>query len=58
MIHGIKAIATVLDPKYKMELIEFYFTKIYGDRACFEIEKVSTNLLQFGKRIPNEIYTK
>ncbi len=29
-IHGILALAVVLDPRYKMDLVDFQFTRIYG----------------------------
>ena len=32
--------ATILDPRYKIELLEYYFPIIYGDEADNEIQKV------------------
>ena len=29
--HGVMAMATILDPRYKIELLEYYFPIIYGD---------------------------
>ncbi|KGN44253.1 hypothetical protein Csa_016011 [Cucumis sativus] len=40
VIHGVLAIATVLDPRFKMRLIEFYFRQIYGSHYIVEIERV------------------
>ena len=31
VIHGVMAVATILDPRYKIELLEYYFPIIYGD---------------------------
>ena len=31
-IHNLLAIATVLDPRFKMKLVEFYFPKIFGNK--------------------------
>ena len=39
-IHEILAIATVLDPRFKLKLIEYYFPKIYGSDSVDEIETV------------------
>ena len=30
----------ILDPRYKMKLLEFYYPKIYGDNSDQEIEKI------------------
>ena len=30
-IHGIMTIAVVLDPRYKLLLLHFYFPQLYGD---------------------------
>uniref|UniRef100_A0A5B6YZU5 BED-type domain-containing protein n=2 Tax=Davidia involucrata TaxID=16924 RepID=A0A5B6YZU5_DAVIN len=38
--HVVMGIAVVLDPQYKMKLVEYYFSIIYGDGARAEIEKV------------------
>ena len=40
MIHGVMSVATTLDPRYKIELLEYYFPIIYGDEADNEIQKV------------------
>ena len=37
VIHGILAIATVLDPRFELKLIEYYFPKIYGSDSAKEI---------------------
>ena len=31
VIHGIMVVTTILDPRYKIELLEYYFPIIYGD---------------------------
>ncbi|KAL0559428.1 hypothetical protein IC582_004038 [Cucumis melo] len=40
VIHGVLAITTVLDPRFKMRLIEFYFPQIYGSHYTIEIKRV------------------
>ncbi|TXG73486.1 hypothetical protein EZV62_002065 [Acer yangbiense] len=40
VIHGIMVVAAILDPRYKMKLIEYYFPIIYGDGAYTKIEKI------------------
>ncbi|XP_060965655.1 zinc finger BED domain-containing protein RICESLEEPER 2-like [Cannabis sativa] len=39
-IHGILAIATVLDPRFKMKLIEYYFPKIYVGEYQNEVKRI------------------
>ena len=34
------AVAAILDPRYKMKLLEFYYPNIYGDNSNLEIEKI------------------
>ena len=34
------AVAAILDPRYKMKLLEFYYPNIYGDNSDLEIEKI------------------
>ncbi|XP_024196107.1 zinc finger BED domain-containing protein DAYSLEEPER-like [Rosa chinensis] len=35
------AIATILDPRYKMELIEYFFPLIYQERHSSEVERIT-----------------
>ncbi|WCJ20036.1 Zinc finger BED domain-containing protein RICESLEEPER 2 [Euphorbia peplus] len=39
-IHGIMAVAIVLDPRFKLMLLEFYFPRLFGAQAKDEIQKV------------------
>ena len=34
------AVAAILDPRYKMKLLEFYYPNIYSDNFDSEIEKI------------------
>ncbi|XP_030942135.1 zinc finger BED domain-containing protein RICESLEEPER 2-like [Quercus lobata] len=36
----VMAVAAILDPRYKMKLLEFYYPNIYGDNSDLEIEKI------------------
>ena len=36
----VMAIAAILDPRYKMKLLEFYYPNIYGDNSDLKIEKI------------------
>ena len=36
----VMTVAAILDPRYKMELLEFYYPNIYGDNSDLEIEKI------------------
>ncbi|KAL5562183.1 hypothetical protein UlMin_031930 [Ulmus minor] len=38
-IHGILALAVVLDPRYKMDLVDFQFTRIYGKEEAQSYSK-------------------
>ena len=38
-IHSMLVISVVLDPRYKMMLIDFYFLKIYDDTVYEHIER-------------------
>ncbi|XP_077249073.1 zinc finger BED domain-containing protein RICESLEEPER 1-like [Tasmannia lanceolata] len=40
VIHGIMGVAIVLDPRYKMGLLNFFFPKIYGDASKDEIGRI------------------
>ena len=40
VIHCVMAAATILDLRYKIELLEYYFPLIYGDEAENEIQNV------------------
>ena len=34
------AVTAILNPKYKMKLLEFYYPNIYGNNSDLEIEKI------------------
>ena len=34
------AVNAILDPRYKMKLLEFYYSNIYGNNSDLEIEKI------------------
>ena len=40
VIHVVMAMATILDPRYKIELLGYYFPLIYGDEVENEIQRV------------------
>ncbi|CAL5385247.1 unnamed protein product [Camellia sinensis] len=40
VIHGVIGVAVVLDPRYRMTVLEFYFEKLYGDKAEDEVDRV------------------
>ncbi|XP_023737847.1 zinc finger BED domain-containing protein RICESLEEPER 2-like [Lactuca sativa] len=40
LIHGVLALATILNPGFKMKLIEYYFPKMYGDESPLEVERL------------------
>ena len=39
-VNVVMTIATILDPRHKMKLLEFYYPNIYGDNSDLEIEKI------------------
>uniref|UniRef100_A0A2N9IB42 HAT C-terminal dimerisation domain-containing protein n=1 Tax=Fagus sylvatica TaxID=28930 RepID=A0A2N9IB42_FAGSY len=40
VIHGVMVVATILDLRYKIELLEYYFPIIYGDQVDDEIQRI------------------
>ncbi|KAK2652672.1 hypothetical protein Ddye_012528 [Dipteronia dyeriana] len=44
--HGIMVVATILDPRYKMKVMECYFHSFYGDGSSYEINKIQQVLLR------------
>nr|KAJ0189643.1 hypothetical protein LSAT_V11C800422610 [Lactuca sativa] len=40
VIHNVMSVATVLDPRYKLKLINYFFPKLYGEEARSEIMKI------------------
>ena len=47
VIHGVMVVATILDPRYKIELLEYYFPLIYGDEVKNEIQKVRDTCMKW-----------
>ena len=45
-VHDIMSLAIVLDPRYKLMLLTFYFNKMYGSKAHKEIDKVKNLLFE------------
>ncbi|KAG8388079.1 hypothetical protein BUALT_Bualt02G0087800 [Buddleja alternifolia] len=41
--HIMMGVAAVLDPRYKMILVEFYFRKIYGEQSQTKIDEIRHN---------------
>ncbi|KAK1387618.1 Zinc finger BED domain-containing protein RICESLEEPER 2 [Heracleum sosnowskyi] len=39
-IHGIMGVTAVLDPRYKMQLLEYYFPLLYGREARIKVDTV------------------
>ncbi|KAK2660683.1 hypothetical protein Ddye_007216 [Dipteronia dyeriana] len=46
---GLMVVATILDPRFKIKIIDCYFPIIYGDRASGEIKKAQDILLRIVK---------
>ncbi|KAL0008664.1 hypothetical protein SO802_010166 [Lithocarpus litseifolius] len=46
-VHDIVSLAIVLDPRYKLMLLTFYFNKMYGGKANEEIDKVKNLLFSY-----------
>ena len=42
-VNVVMTIATILDPRHKMKLLEFYYPNIYGDNSDLEIEKIKNH---------------
>ena len=45
-VHDIMSLAIVLDPRYKLMLLTFYFNKMYGSKANEKIDKVKNLLFE------------
>ena len=39
-VNVVIAVTAILNPKYKMKLLEFYYPNIYGNNSDLEIEKL------------------
>ncbi|KAL6196600.1 hypothetical protein ACLB2K_032214 [Fragaria x ananassa] len=46
---GTIVVATILDPRYKLKLIEFYFMKFYPRRVALEVDRVKKFAYDFVK---------
>ena len=51
VIHGMMAIANILNLRYKMKLIGYYFPLIYGASAFQEIERICAIFLDLVNEI-------
>lgn len=40
VMHGVVGVAAVLDARYKIEVLEFYFEKIFGETSSFKVDEV------------------
>ena len=40
VIHDIMGVATVLDPRYKMELLIYYYPKLYGNDSVAQVSRI------------------
>ena len=59
VIHGLMGVAAVLDPRYKMTLLEYYFPKVYGnetsDAQVDRIRQLCYDLvLEYQSRVSSE----
>ncbi|KAJ0018975.1 hypothetical protein Pint_10669 [Pistacia integerrima] len=50
VIHGVMRIAMVLDPRFKLKLLDFFFPYIYGDDGPHEIRRI--------RRLCNYLYVQ
>ncbi|KAI3448823.1 hypothetical protein Pfo_005488 [Paulownia fortunei] len=41
--HIMMGVAAVLDPSYKLKLVEFYFPLIYGEKSQFKVDEIRQN---------------
>ncbi|XP_073020995.1 zinc finger BED domain-containing protein RICESLEEPER 2-like [Primulina eburnea] len=46
MMNYLLAIGSILDPRYKMKTIQFYYPLVYGDMSSFDIEKIRKKLYE------------
>uniref|UniRef100_A0A453DDY8 HAT C-terminal dimerisation domain-containing protein n=1 Tax=Aegilops tauschii subsp. strangulata TaxID=200361 RepID=A0A453DDY8_AEGTS len=55
-IHGLMSVATVLDPRYKLHILNALYGPLYGrEHAAAEIEKVKKLLIQLVKQYKDEV---
>ncbi|KAF7802170.1 zinc finger BED domain-containing protein RICESLEEPER 2-like [Senna tora] len=40
IVHGVMRVAIVLDPRYKLKLVEYFFPHFYGNSSKMEMEKI------------------
>ncbi|CAN1302066.1 Zinc finger BED domain-containing protein DAYSLEEPER [Linum perenne] len=40
VIHGMLGVATILDPRYKLELMKWLFAKIYGELVGYHLSRI------------------
>ncbi|CAA0830840.1 Unknown protein [Striga hermonthica] len=40
VVHGVMGVTSVLDPRYKYVMLEYYFPQIYGTSGEYEVEEI------------------
>ncbi|KAF2308679.1 hypothetical protein GH714_012224 [Hevea brasiliensis] len=58
VVHIVLAVVVILDPRYKMKVVEFYFPMIYGENALSEIEQVKTTFYNLFNDYQSQIKSK
>ena len=54
-IHGVLVKEPVLDPRYEMKLIEYFFPRIYGRESPLEVERIRKLCFDLVKKYKNDV---
>ncbi|KAF2301833.1 hypothetical protein GH714_029728 [Hevea brasiliensis] len=58
VVYIVLAVAVILDPRYKMKVVEFFFPMICGENAWSEIEQVKTTCYNLLTNYRSQIKSK